>query len=224
MRSIIIAGTFVGQPLADITYAPLATRLRNAGYRTYIWGIPNGGFGDIAASAGTFAAFADQVRAQTGAARVDLIGHSQGGLVGRYFVKYLGGDAEVDSLVSLAAPHYGTVEANVATMFGFGTCLGVVACQQMSTGSAFLNDLNAGPDQIGSVSFTNIATSFDEIVIPYGNAYLHNDTPNNRNAFVQSQCPLRIVGHILIAVDGAVFGGILDALAHRGISFDCLAV
>ena len=69
--------------------------------------------------------FADGVRAQTGAARVDLIGHSQGGLVGRYYIKYLGGASEVDSMISLGAPHYGTSLANLANLLGLGSCLGV---------------------------------------------------------------------------------------------------
>ena len=70
-----------------------------------------------------------------GAARVDLIGHSQGGIVGRYYIKYLGGVGEVDSLISLAALHYGTALANLAKLLGLGSCLGVVACQQMAIGS-----------------------------------------------------------------------------------------
>ena len=114
--------------------------------------------------------------ASTGAAKVDLVGHSQGGLVSRYYVKNLGGAAKVDSLISLAAPHYGTAEANVAAFFfGLGSCFGVISCQQMSIGSTFLNDLNAGDDTIGDVLYTNLATSLDEIVIPYSNAFLAQD-------------------------------------------------
>ena len=221
---IIVGGTFVGQPVAEIYYAPLATRLRNDGYRVTIWGIPNAGFGDIGTSAGSLAAAVDSVRTQTGSAKVDLIGHSQGGLVSRHFVKYLGGDAKVDSLISLGAPHYGSAGANLATLFGLGSCLGVVACQQMSIGSSYLADLNAGPDQIGSVRYTNIVTAFDEFVVPYTNGFLANDTANNKNVSVQSQCPLRILGHILLATDGTVYSGILDALAHHSISLECLVL
>ena len=83
------------------------------------------GLGDIADTSQALNAFADSVRAQTGAARVDLIGHSQGGLVGRYYIKYLGGASEVDSMISLGAPHYGTSLANLATLLGLGSCLGV---------------------------------------------------------------------------------------------------
>jgi triacylglycerol esterase/lipase EstA (alpha/beta hydrolase family) len=167
--------------------------------------------------------FAGQVRAQTGAAHVDLIGHSQGGLVGRYYIKYLGGASVVDSMISLGAPDYGTSLANLATLLGLGSCLGVVACQQMAIGSTFLANLNAGDDTIGNVDYTNIATAFDEIVTPYWNAFLNNDG-NNQNVLVQSPCFLRVVGHIGLPLDGTVYSGIQDALAHRSISLNCFAV
>ncbi len=160
---------------------------------------------------------------ETGASRVDLIGHSQGGLVGRYYVKNLGGANEVDSMISLGAPHYGTSLANLATLLGLGSCLGVVACQQMAIGSSFLANLNAGDDTIGNVVYTNIASALDEIVTPYWNAFLNNDG-NNRNVLVQSPCFLRVVGHIGLPLDGTVYSGIQDALAHRSIFLNCFAL
>src|SRR6476620_6805080 len=115
---IIVAGTFAGEGTADVYYAPLAARLRASGYQPFIFGLPGAGLGDIANTSKTMNAFADGVRAQTGAARVDLIGHSQGWLVGRYYIKYLGGASEVDSMISLGAPHYGTSLANLAALLG----------------------------------------------------------------------------------------------------------
>ncbi len=220
---IIVAGTFAGEGLASVYYAPLAARLRADGYQPYIFGLPGSGLGDIADTSQALNVFADQVRAQTGASRVDLIGHSQGGLVGRYYIKYLGGASEVDSMISLAAPHYGTTLANLANLLGLGTCLGVTACQQMAIGSSFLAGLNAGDDTIGSVDYTNFASVFDEIVTPYTSSFLNNDG-NNRNVLIQSPCFLRVVGHIGIPLDGTTYSGIQDALAHRSISLNCFAL
>jgi triacylglycerol lipase len=220
---IIVAGTFAGEGTADVYYAPLAARLRADGYQAFIFGLPGAGLGDIADTSQALNGFADQVRAQTGASRVDLIGHSQGGLVGRYYVKNLGGANEVDSMISLGAPHYGTSLANLATLLGLGSCLGVVACQQMAIGSSFLANLNAGDDTIGNVVYTNIASALDEIVTPYWNAFLNNDG-NNRNVLVQSPCFLRVVGHIGLPLDGTVYSGIQDALAHRSIFLNCFAL
>jgi triacylglycerol esterase/lipase EstA (alpha/beta hydrolase family) len=220
---IIVAGTFAGQPVASVFYAPLAARLRADGYQPHIFGLPTSGTQDIATTAQALNAFADQVRAQTGAARVDLIGHSQGGLVARHYVRFLGGSSEVDSVISLGAPHYGTAVANVAKLFGLGSCLGIVSCQQMSIGSAYLANLNAGDDTIGNVRYTNIVSSGDEVVIPYTTGWLANDG-NNTNVRVQSPCFLRSVGHIGLALDGTVYSGIQDALAGRSISLNCFAV
>src|SRR5688500_16110383 len=73
---IVVAGT--GSPA--FANEPLANRLRADGYRTWIFELPTLGLIDINQSAQALDRFADAVRAETGAARVDLVGHSQGGL------------------------------------------------------------------------------------------------------------------------------------------------
>jgi triacylglycerol lipase len=220
---IIVAGTGAAQGPANVFYSGMAARLRADGYQPFIFGLPGSGLGDIAVTSQALNAYADQVRAQTGAARVDLVGHSQGGLVARYYVRNLGGAAEVDSLISLGAPHYGTTLANAAKLLGLGSCLGVVACNQMAIGSSFLNSLNAGDDTIGNVRYTNITTKLDAIVTPHTNGRLANDG-NNTNVTVQDQCWARAVGHVTLATDGTVYSGILDALRKQPITLDCWAI
>lgn len=214
---IIVNGTFG----PEFFYEPLAARLRHDGHRVFIFQLTNLGTGDIADTARDLNAFADGVRARTGAARVDLVGHSQGGLVARQYVKFLGGSSEVDSLVSLGSPHYGTAVANLADFFGGGSCLGIVACEQMAVGSAFLANLNAGDDTIGSVRYTNLYTIYDELVRPVGNAALRDGATN---VLVQSQCPLRVVGHVGLALDGAVYDGVHDALRGARVDLNCWAL
>src|SRR5690606_38635917 len=154
---------------------------------------------DIRASARALNTFADGIRARYGASKVDLIGHSQGGLVARAYVKYEGGANEVDSLIGLGSPNYGTSIANIVAFLGLGNCIGIVACNQMAIGSSFLNDLNAGDDTIGNVRYTNIYTSLDELVRPVENAAMRDGATNVR---VQSQCWLRVVGHLGLILDG----------------------
>jgi triacylglycerol lipase len=214
---IIVNGTFG----PEFFYEPLAARLRHDGHRVFIFQLTNLGTGDIANTARDLRAFADGVRARTGAARVDLVGHSQGGLVARQYVKFLGGSSEVDSLVSLGSPHYGTAIANIAAFFGAGNCIGIVACQQMAVGSAFLANLNAGDDTIGSVRYTNLYTIYDELVRPVENAALRDGATN---VLVQSQCPLRVVGHVGLALDGTVYDGVHDALRGARVDLNCFAV
>src|SRR6185295_8760784 len=64
--------------------------------------------GRTAAAARQLGWFIDEVRAATGAAEVDVIGHSMGGMVGRYYVALAGGDGVVRNLVTIGAPHTGT--------------------------------------------------------------------------------------------------------------------
>ncbi len=220
---IIVAGTLAGQTLAGVYYEPLAARLRADGYDVTIFGLPGSGLGDIGTISGNLASKVAAVRARTGAARVDLIGHSQGGLVIRHFLKYRGGASVVDSAISLGAPHYGAAVANLLTLLGLGTCAGVVACRQMTIGSPFLAALNAGDDTIGNVRYTNIASVNDGIVQPFTTSFL-NDDGNNTNVKVQKQCPLRSVGHVALPYDGTVYSGIQDALAHRAITLNCFAL
>jgi len=214
---IIVAGT--GEPA--VVLAPLAARLRADGYGVWIFELPALGTIDINVSAARLNQFADDVRGQTGAGRVDLVGHSQGGLVARSYVKYLGGSAEVDSLITLGAPHRGTYVANLATLVGFGNCLAIVACQQMTIGSSYLADLNAGDDTIEPVRYTTIRSVTDEIVRPVDTATLFDGAVN---VLVQQRCWLRIVGHIGLVLDGTVYSGVRQALEGRSpIVLDCWA-
>jgi triacylglycerol esterase/lipase EstA (alpha/beta hydrolase family) len=217
---IVVNGLFgVG-----IAYEPLVARLRADGYRVWDFELPTLGTQDIHRSAQALDAFADGVRAQTGAARVDLVGHSEGGLVSRTYVKYLGGADEVDSLVTLGTPNYGTAIANIIRFFTLGTCVGITVCEQMNVGSAFLADLNAGDDSIGNVQYTNIATVVDELVQPYTTSFLDAADGNVTNKTLQSQCWARFPGHLGLIIDGAVYSGVQDALAKRSITFNCWAL
>lgn len=214
---VVVNGTFG----PAFFYEPLAARLRADGRQAFIFELPALGTGDIRDTARDLAAFVDGVRDRTGAARVDLVGHSQGGLVARQYVKYLGGADTVDSLISLGTPHYGTAVANIAEFFGLGNCLGVVACRQMTVGSGFVTELNAGDDTVGAVRYTNLYTALDELVRPVANAAMRDGATN---VLIQSQCPVRVVEHVGLALDGTTYDGVRDALAGRPIRLDCWAL
>ncbi|WP_413644536.1 esterase/lipase family protein [Micromonospora sp. RTP1Z1] len=95
---VIVVGGLIG---ISIAYEPIAARLRADGFRVSIFQLPNLGFGDIRESACALATYVDQVRANTGAAKVDLVTHSEGGLVSRWYVKFLGGVDKDDHYLSL---------------------------------------------------------------------------------------------------------------------------
>lgn len=217
---VVIATGMTAGPIFEPAYWPLRDRLRAAGYTVDIFTMPDYGMGDIHANAANLAAFVDGVRARTGAAKVDLIGHSMGGLVSRDYVKNLGGAAKVDSLIMLGTPNYGTTLASIGSFFW--NCIGIVGCDQMAIGSDYLDALNAGDDTIGSVRYTAISTINDELVIPYWNVFLANNG-NISNVTVQGQCWLRFVGHLGLIYDGAVADGIQDALRGAPVRLNCWA-
>jgi len=214
---IIVAGTFS----PAVANEPLAARLRADGYDARIFELPTLGLQDINLTARSLGAYVAQVRAATGASRVDLVGHSQGGLVARSYVKDFGGATSVDSLITLGTPNRGTSVANLVSFLGLGNCLSVDACEQMSIGSSYLDQLNAGDDTIGSVRYTTFRTLQDELVRPVDNATLYDGATN---VLVQSRCWLRVVGHIGLILDGAVYSGIAQALRGEPIRLSCLAL
>lgn len=198
----------------------LAARLRADGFTVYTLDpLPGFGFGDIGASANAVASKVAQIKAATGAAKVDLVGHSEGGLVNRYYLKFLGGTQHVGRYVSLGSPQHGTALANLGVFFA--DCLGVVACQQMAIGSSFLANLNSGDETPGSVAYTAIATTQDELVQPYGNAFLQDGATNVK---FQSHCWFRVVGHLGLIIDGAVYGLVRSALQGKSPSTNCFAL
>ncbi|PSK62426.1 Extracellular esterase EstB [Micromonospora sp. MH33] len=215
---VIVVGGLIG---ISIAYEPIAARLRADGYRVSIYQLPNLGFGDIRESARALSSYVDQVRAVTGAAKVDLVTHSEGGLVSRWYVKFLGGADKVDRYVSLGSPQQGTYVANIVNFLGLGSCAGIVACQQMSIGSGFLADLNAGDDTPGTVRWTTVRTWQDELVRPVDNAALADGASN---VLVQAWCPLRIVGHLGLVLDGTTYSVVRQVLAGATIRPNCFAV
>src|SRR6476646_685179 len=111
---VLVHGTFAD--MSD-SWQALSPLLKNNGYCVFAlnYGDYQGsgaigvyGVDDIPTSAGELGAFVDKVLAATGAAEADLVGHSQGGMMPRYYLKYLGGAAEVHTLVGLSPSNHGT--------------------------------------------------------------------------------------------------------------------
>lgn len=104
-----------------------------------------------------FAGYVDQVRAATGAAEVDVVTHSMGGLSTRWYVKFLGGSGSVNDWVSLAGPNHGTDSA-------WG-CFDP-SCSDMRPGSDFLTTLNAGDETPGGADYGTWWSSCDGVIMP----------------------------------------------------------
>ncbi|WP_027500854.1 alpha/beta fold hydrolase [Rhodococcus sp. UNC363MFTsu5.1] len=188
-----------------------------------------GGMRPMDESAGELAAFVDRVRGATGAARVDLVSHSQGSVVGNYFVKRLDGAGKVDKFVSIGGPWLGPWGDQMELWRGIGRQLGVepdvldsmvsagvcVACSQLVGGSEFMRELNADGVYAPGVAYTNIATVYDEIAYPYTSGLVA--APNAVNIVVQDGCPTDFSEHLAIAGSPRTAGFVLNALdpAHQ---------
>lgn len=109
---------------------------------------------------GRFAAYVEQVRARTGAARVDVVAHSFGSLVTRWYVKYGGGStATVGHWVSLAGPNHGTSTAWACALWS-------QACRDMTPGSYVQKQLAEGDETPGAVQYATWWSNCDEVVNP----------------------------------------------------------
>jgi pimeloyl-ACP methyl ester carboxylesterase len=124
-----------GYAMNRANFLPLAFRLSRAGLGPLV-GFEYWTLGRTAAAARQLGWFVDHVREKTGAPQVDLIGHSMGGVVARYYVALLGGDSAVRNLVTIASPHGGTD----VSRFGVGH-----ANRELFVGSKLITRLAQAP-------------------------------------------------------------------------------
>jgi triacylglycerol esterase/lipase EstA (alpha/beta hydrolase family) len=218
---VLVNGTFANQIDSWNAISPL---LKNNGYCVYTFEYGGTGFieatGSIVASASQLRTEVDRVLAQTGAAKVDIVGWSQGGMMPRYYLKNLGGASKVNALVGLAPSNHGTTLDGLATLAGyFPGALDLVgaacqACQDQVRGSAFITALNAGGDTVPGVRYTVIQSRYDEVVTPYTSAFLSGS--NTTNVLLQARCPLDASEHLSIIYDAIALRWVRNALARPG--------
>ncbi|GAB2815269.1 esterase/lipase family protein [Streptomyces daliensis] len=169
------------------------------------------GLGPIEKSAEQLASFVEKVRAATGTAKVDMVGHSQGGMMPRHYLKFLGGADKVNALVGIAPSNHGTTLSGLARLADQYPAIGDAvedfgpALMQQKEGSDFLKRLNEGGDTVPGVKYTVIATKYDEVVTPYTTQFL--DGPDVNNVLLQDLCPANISEHLAI--------GLLDRMAFH---------
>ncbi|MGN6108467.1 MAG: esterase/lipase family protein [Kofleriaceae bacterium] len=124
-----------GYAMNRANFVPLAMRLRRAGLGP-VFGFEYWTLGRVAAGARQLAWFIEEVRARTGADEVDLVGHSMGGVVGRYYVALGGGDGVVRNLIALGSPLGGTALSRM----GVGH-----PARELVLGSRLVTRLSAAP-------------------------------------------------------------------------------
>ncbi|KAG0042503.1 hypothetical protein BGZ83_000387 [Gryganskiella cystojenkinii] len=204
------------------TFAPV---LINKGYCVFALtygqykGSSFGGLDYIETSAQELASFANNILTKMQVKQVDLVGHSQGGILGRYWMKYLDGAGKVYRMVGVSPITHGTTLdgiANIAKAFNIfypsQPAFDSVAPSfyQMVDTSDFIAKLNAGGDIAPGVIHSNIATTFDEVVTPY-NTCFQNDA-NVTNVLLQDLCLLSLNEHLTMINSDVVLQFVLNQL------------
>jgi triacylglycerol esterase/lipase EstA (alpha/beta hydrolase family) len=225
---VLVHATFADEGSNFVTLAPL---LANNGYCVYSFNygktILSGllgsidGLGNIERSAEELSSFVSKVLSKTGATQVDIVGHSQGGMMPGYYVRFLGGASKVHNLIGLSPSNHGTTVGGLTTQiekFPFATLLvptflfvvGAPSLPQQEAGSPFEKKLFGSGDTVAGPRYVVIQTTHDEVVTPYANAFLSGAAAN---ITIQKQCPSDPVGHVGMFEDSPVLQNVLNQLS-----------
>jgi triacylglycerol lipase len=205
---VLVHGTFLDMA-SD--WGLVSPALAAQGYCVFAFDYGNRGTRAMQKSAAELRAFVKRVLEATGARKVELIGHSQGGgPMPRYYLKFLGGHRRVSDMIGIAPSNHGTTMP-LAPLVGDIAC---AACKQQVAGSRFLRRLNAGDETPGSVLYTTISTRYDEVVTPVSSQALRGR--RTTNVVLQDLCPADVFEHVTISYDPVVLQWIESALGRHG--------
>ncbi|TXS05800.1 alpha/beta fold hydrolase [Streptomyces sp. col6] len=139
----------------------------------------------------------EEICARTGHHRVDIVGHSLGGLIARYYVQRLAGDHRVRTLVTLGTPHAGTAVAPLAG------ALPIV--RQMRKGSAPIEELRL-PAPGCRTRFVSFWSELDRVIVPAEAACVDHPDLDAVNVRVTG------IGHLALPVHPAVAAAVRQSL------------
>ncbi|MEU1984812.1 alpha/beta fold hydrolase [Nocardia sp. NPDC019395] len=219
---------FVSQPIRDAGHCVFtfnygrSNAIQGGGVGSALPGA--NGTGYIEDSAKQIAGFVDRVLAATGAQKVNIVGHSQGGAVSRQYLKFEGGAPKVNHLMTFGATNHGTTLLGIAALgrainnFGIDV-LGLVEIFlghsgiQQTVGSNFVNNLNAGGDTVPGVNYTVVGSRYDEITTPYDSTFLTaGPGATVRNLTIQDGCEQDLSDHLTMMYSPRVLSIILNTL------------
>lgn len=166
-----------GRHLASLNYSPLTRDVRTA--------------------AELLGRHVEEICARTGHDRVDIVGHSLGGLIARYYVQRLGGDRHVRTLVTLGTPHGGTAVAPGAGVHPI--------VRQMRGGSSVIEELR-GPAPGCRTRFVSFWSELDQVMVPVETACVDHPDLDAVNVRVTG------IGHLALPVHPTVAAAVREAL------------
>ncbi len=142
-------------------FDPIVLRLQRDGFRPVVYEPPDLLSGDLFDNAERLGQVIEQVQADSGQDKIDILAECTGGLIARYYIQSLGGDQHVSRLVTFISPQHGVDKAPLAADFA-----GWPALDDLSPGSDFLHAVNDVPLP-DDVAVTSIYSCTDEYIQPY---------------------------------------------------------
>ncbi len=180
--------------------------------------LPDHATGDVQRN-GEYVVHAIRSISERAGRRVSIIGHSQGGMVGRWALRFWPDTrAMVDDVIGFAPSNHGTTQASASC--GDGKC--TAANWQQWDISNFMKALNSGTETFKGISYTSVYTRLDEIVQPNqdaetGSSSLRTGEGLRTNVAIQDLCPNAKSEHLLIGlIDPVAYALAIDALTHDG--------
>lgn len=152
--------------------------------------------GDVFRSTDEIAAFVDDVRARTGSDKVDLVGHSQGGMQIKSYISRLGNGDKVRRVVVMGGNIHGvplddSLQSQLIRYFPDAAALvaGRATVQQFA-GSEQMNELNSYPDTVAGITYTSLFSPHDTTVAPNDVSYFAPESGANVvNLDAEVACP-----------------------------------
>jgi hypothetical protein len=196
--------------------------------------LPGNSMGDIQV-AGEYVVHAIRKMHAEAGRKIAIIGHSQGGMLPRWALRFWPDTrAMVDDQIGFAGSNHGTIAAIPICLPGCSP-----AFQQQRSDSEFTKALNSGQETFTGISYTEVYTHTDWVVVPNfdssGSSSLHGGGGEISNVAVQDMCPLDVNEHLLLGtIDPVAYALAVDALDHPGPAvpsrvaadphFSCLAL
>ncbi|HEX8103346.1 MAG TPA: hypothetical protein VF533_12090 [Solirubrobacteraceae bacterium] len=147
--------------------------------------------------------------------KVSLVGHSQGGMVGRWALRFWPDTrAMVDDVIGFAPSNHGTTEADCSSGCS-------AAGWQQSDEANFIRAVNSSQETFPGISYTVAYTRTDETVKPNmdatGSSSLRGGGGRIANVAIQDICPDDVNEHLAIGtIDPVAHALAIDALDHDG--------
>jgi triacylglycerol esterase/lipase EstA (alpha/beta hydrolase family) len=162
---------------------------------------------------GEYVVYAIRKMAKMAGRKIAVMGHSQGGMVMRWPLRFWPDTRElVEDVIGMAGTNRGTTQAD-----GCDPDPCTAANHQQAASSNFIAALNSRAETFAGISYTEIYTPIDEVVTPQPHASIVAGPGDITNVSITDVCPNDPNEHLGIGTVSPTAAALaLDALQHPG--------